>query len=148
MELYRKCNSKIYLFLVIDTTRPLDNLLRFWKNLSEEALGVFMTINDKIKDEKLQYDIKMAAALLGNYLEYDKYEQIKILNKDEYDYQTGEEILPLQQHKIMQEAKFFYLPHGKELEKQTKTINENGKKQVEALQSWDLNNQQIQPYQP
>ena len=33
MELYRKSTAEPYSFLVIDTTLPSDNPLRFWKNL-------------------------------------------------------------------------------------------------------------------
>ena len=35
MNLYKKCTSKLYSFMVIDTTLTLDNSLRFRKNLSE-----------------------------------------------------------------------------------------------------------------
>ena len=34
IEIYRKCSDKPYPFLVIDTTLPSDNLLRFRKNLN------------------------------------------------------------------------------------------------------------------
>ena len=34
IEIYRKCTDKTYSFLVIDTTLPSNNLLRFRKNLS------------------------------------------------------------------------------------------------------------------
>ena len=34
IEIYRKCTDKPYLFLVIDTTLPPNNLLRFRKNLN------------------------------------------------------------------------------------------------------------------
>ena len=34
IEIYRKCTDKPYSFLVIDTTLPSDNLLRFRKNLN------------------------------------------------------------------------------------------------------------------
>ena len=34
IEIYRKCTDKPYSFLVIDTTLPLNNLLRFRKNLN------------------------------------------------------------------------------------------------------------------
>ena len=34
IENYRKCSYKPYSFLVIDTTLPSDNLLRFRKNLN------------------------------------------------------------------------------------------------------------------
>ena len=33
-EIYRKCTDKPYSFLVIDTTLPSNNLLRFRKNLN------------------------------------------------------------------------------------------------------------------
>ena len=33
MNIYRKCTSKPYSFLTIDTTLPADNPLRFRKNL-------------------------------------------------------------------------------------------------------------------
>ena len=33
MKIYRKCTSKPYSFLTIDTTLPADNPLRFRKNL-------------------------------------------------------------------------------------------------------------------
>ena len=34
IEIYRKCTDKLYSFLVIDTTLPSNNLLRFRKNLN------------------------------------------------------------------------------------------------------------------
>ena len=34
IEIYRKCTEKLYSFLVIDTTLPSNNLLRFRKNLN------------------------------------------------------------------------------------------------------------------
>ena len=34
IEIYRKCTDKPYSFLVIDTTLPSNNLLRFRKNLN------------------------------------------------------------------------------------------------------------------
>ena len=37
MELYRKCTTRKWSFLVIDTTLPSDNPLRFQKNLFEEV---------------------------------------------------------------------------------------------------------------
>ena len=35
MKIYKKCTAESYYFLVDDTTLPLDNPLRFRKNLSE-----------------------------------------------------------------------------------------------------------------
>ena len=84
-----------------------------------------MTIEDQIKDEKLQYDINRETTKLSA-LSSDKI--------DKYEYFTGEEILPLNQQQIIQQAKFNYSPLGKALEKQIKTIEDQGRKQVEAIQ--------------
>ena len=84
-----------------------------------------MTIEDQIKDEKLQYDINKEAA---------KISALSSGKIDKYEYFTGEEILPLNQQQIIQQAKFNYSPLGKAFEKQTKTIEDQGKKQVKAIQ--------------
>ena len=52
---------------------------------------------------------------------------------DKYEYLTGEEILPSNQQEIIEQAKFTYSPLGKAFEKQRKTIEDQGKKQVDAL---------------
>ena len=78
-----------------------------------------MTIEDQIKDEKLQYDINRKAAKISA-LSSGK------INK--YECLTGEEILPSNQQQIIQQAKFNYSPLGKALEKQIKTIEDQGKK--------------------
>ena len=84
-----------------------------------------MTIEDQIKDEKLQYDINREAA---------KISALSSGKIDKYEYLTGEEILPSNQQKI-QQAKFNYSPLGKALEKQIKTIKDQGEKQVDALKT-------------
>ena len=84
-----------------------------------------MTIEDQIKDEKLQYDINREAA---------KISALSSGKIDKYEYLTGEEILPSHQQQIIQQAKFAYSPLGKALEKQIKTIEDQGKKQVKAIQ--------------
>ena len=56
------------------------------------------------------------------------------VNIHKYEYLTGEEILPSDQSRTIEQAKFTYCPLGKTFEKQMKTIEEQGKKQVEALQ--------------
>ena len=53
---------------------------------------------------------------------------------DKYEYLTGKEILPSNQQQIIQQAKFNHSPLGKALEKQIKTIEDQGKKQVKATQ--------------
>ena len=84
-----------------------------------------MTIEDQIKDEKLQYDINREAA---------KISALSSGKLDKYEYLTGEEILPSNQQQIIQQAKFNYSPLGKAIEKQIKTIKDQGKKQVKAIQ--------------
>ena len=85
-----------------------------------------MTIEDQIKDEKLQYDINREVA---------KISALSSGKLDKYEYLTGEEILPSNQQQIIQQAKFTYSPLGKAFEKQIKTINDQGEKQVVALES-------------
>ena len=77
-----------------------------------------MTIEDQIKDEKLQYDINREAA---------KISALSSGKIDKYEYLTGEEILPSNQQRIIQQAKFNYSPLGKAFEKQIKTIKDQGK---------------------
>ena len=84
-----------------------------------------MTIEDQIKDEKLQY---------GIYKEAAKISTLSSGKIDKYEYLTGEEILPSNQQQIIQQAKFNYSPLGKAFEKQIKTIKDQGKKQVKAIQ--------------
>ena len=85
-----------------------------------------MAIEDQIKDEKLQYDINIEAA---------KTSALSSGKLDQYEYLTGEEILPSNQQQIIEQTKFTYSPLGKAFEKQTKTIEDQGKKQVDALKS-------------
>ena len=85
-----------------------------------------MTIKDQIKDEKLQYDINREAAKISAFSSG---------KLDKYEYLTGEEILPSNQQQIIQQAKFNYSPLGKALEKQVKTIKDQGEKQVDALKT-------------
>ena len=66
-----------------------------------------MTIDD-IKDEKLPYEIKREAAKISALLSG------KI---DKYEYLTSEEILPSDQSRIIEQAKFTYSPLSKAFEK-------------------------------
>ena len=72
-----------------------------------------MTINDQIRDEKLQYNINREAS---------KTSAISPGNIQKYEYLTGENILPSNQKQIIEQAKFTYSPLGKAFEKQIKTI--------------------------
>ena len=83
-----------------------------------------MTINDQVKNEKLQYDINRKAAEIS---------ALSSGKTDKYEYLTGEEILPSNQKQIIEQAKVTYSPLGKAFEKQTKIIEDKGKKQVDAL---------------
>ena len=83
-----------------------------------------MTIDDKIRDEKLQYDINREAAKISA-LSSGK------IGKNEYF--TGEEILPPDQRRVIEQAKFTYSSLRKAFENQTKTIEVLGKKQIDAI---------------
>ena len=74
-----------------------------------------MTINDKIKNEKVIYDINREAA------------KISALSSVQTD-KLGEEILLSHQSRIIKSAKFTYFFFGKAFERQIKTIKEQGKK--------------------
>ena len=63
MNLYQKCTAKPYSFLVIDATLAWDNLSCFRKNLLRRLYKLIMTVDDKIRDEKLQF--KISALLSG-----------------------------------------------------------------------------------
>ena len=83
-----------------------------------------MTINDQIKDEKSQYNINRKAAKISALLSGK-------LHK--YEYLTGEDILPSNQQQIIEQTKLTYSPLGRSFDKQIKTIEDQGKKQVDAL---------------
>ena len=56
-----------------------------------------MTIDDKVRDEKLQYDIDRKAA------------KISVLSSrkiDKYEYLAREEILPSDQRRVIEQARF------------------------------------------
>ena len=104
MNLYKKCTEKPYSSLVIDSTFASDNLLRFRKNLVDWIQKLIITI-DKIRDEKLQYDINRETAKMSSG------------KTDKYEYLAGEEILPSDQRRVIEQAKFTYSHLGKDLEK-------------------------------
>ena len=84
-----------------------------------------MTNDDKIRDERLQYDINKEAAKISAW------SNGKI---DKYKYLTGEEILPSNQKQILEQAKFVYSPSRKAFKKQTKTIEDQGEKQIRPIE--------------
>ena len=85
-----------------------------------------MTIDDQIRDKKLQYDINREAA---------KISALSSNKIDQYEFLTGEEILSSNQKQLINQAKFTYSPLGKAFEKQIKTIKDQDKKRVEALEN-------------
>ena len=88
-----------------------------------------MTINDQIKDKKLQYDINREAA---------KISALSSGKIHKYQYLTGEDILPSSNQQIIEQARLTYSPLGKAFDKQIKTIEDQGKKQVDALNTLNL----------
>ena len=76
-----------------------------------------MTINDQIRNEKLQYDINKEAAKISALLSGKIHK---------YEYLTGENILPSNQQQIIEQAKFTYSLLGKAFEEQIKTIENQG----------------------
>ena len=91
-----------------------------------------MTTDNQISDEKLQYDISREAA---------KISALSSGKIHKYEYLTDEDILSSNQPQIIEQANFTFSPLGKAFEKQIKTIEDQGKKQVEALNTLKSNNQ-------
>ena len=60
-----------------------------------------MTIYGKIRDEKLQYDINREAA---------KISALSPVKSSKHEFLTAEEILPSDQSRIIEQAKFTYFP--------------------------------------
>ena len=93
-----------------------------------------MTLEDHIRDEKLQYDINREAAKISTLASG------KI---DKYEYLTGEDMLPSNHQQIIEKAKFTYSPLEKAFEKQAKAIEDQGKKLIDPLA--DLKPKEIKP---
>ena len=79
-------------FLVIQITLASNKLLHLRNNLLKRILKLIMTTDNKIRDEKLQYDInretaKILALLPGKI--------------DKHEYLTGEEILPSDERRVI-----------------------------------------------
>ena len=60
---------------------------------------------------------------------------------DKYEYLTGEDILPSDQQQIIEQTKFTYSPLGKAFDKQIKTVEDQGKKEVDALNTLKSDNE-------
>ena len=70
-----------------------------------------MTIDDNVKDEKLQVDINKEAVRIS---------ALSSGKTDKYEYLTREDILRPNQSRMIEHVNFAYSPLGKVLEKQTK----------------------------
>ena len=64
----------------------------FRKNFIERILKLIMTIDDEIRDEKLQYDVNR---------EEQKILAVSYGNIDQYEFLTGKEILPSDQRRVI-----------------------------------------------
>ena len=78
-----------------------------------------MTINDQIKDEKLQYKTNREAT---------KISALSSGKLHKYEYLTGEDILSSNQQQIIEQTKFTYFRLGKAFDKQIKTTEDQEKK--------------------
>ena len=82
---------------MIDDTVPSDKPLGVRKNLLGRIQKVIMTTEDKVRDEKLQYNINKKA------------EKISALSSGKigkYEYLTGEKMLSSDQGIVIEQAKF------------------------------------------
>ena len=53
MNLYKKCIAKPFSFIINDATVASDNPSLFRKNLLERIWKLIMSVDDRIRDEKL-----------------------------------------------------------------------------------------------
>ena len=124
-ESLQKMHSKTIFFLSNWCYSCVRWSFTFQKESFRKNIKTNQTIDDKIIDEKLQYDINREAA---------KISALSSGKIDKYEYLTGEEILPSDQRRVIEQAKFTYSLLGKASEKQTKTIEDQGKKQKKAIE--------------
>ena len=84
-----------------------------------------MTIEDKIRNEKLQYHINEEVAKISALLSDKFYE---------YEYLTDEEVLHSDQRRIIEQAKFTYSRLGKAFEKQRRLIKDAAETQRKTME--------------
>ena len=110
---------------MLDSTRFYRQMIHYnSENFFQKEYIIIITINKKIKKEKLQYNINREAG---------KISALSSNKIDKYAYLTSENILPSGPSQVIEEAKFTYSPLGKSFEKQTNTIKEHGDKQSNAI---------------
>ena len=84
-----------------------------------------MTIDDKIRDEKLQYNTNREATKISASSSGKIYK---------YECLACQEIIPSDQRRVIEQAKFTYSSLGKASEKQIKTIEDQGKNQIKSIE--------------
>ena len=84
-----------------------------------------MTIDEKIRDKKVQYDINREAAKISA-LSFGKI--------DKYEYFIGEKTLAFVLCSVTEQAKFTCSTLGKAFEKQIKTTENQGGKQIKEIE--------------
>ena len=85
-----------------------------------------MAIDDKITDEKLQHHINREAAKISALSSGKIYK---------YEFFTGEELLPSDQSRVIEQAKSSFSPLGEAFEKQIKTIEDQGIKLLKIFKT-------------
>ena len=98
MNLYKKCNSKPYSFLIIDTTIVSDNSSRFNKNLSERMEKLIMTIDDERCKLKLK---KYNTILIEKQQKYQHYHHVKLINMNIFQ---AKKKLPSYESRMIEQA--------------------------------------------
>ena len=97
--LYKIFTVKPYFFLAINTSLASDNPLNLWCNLLERMWKLIIITDDKIRDEKLQFDINREVTNIFP-LSSGK------INNNEY--LTSEKISFSFQNQVKDRAKFTY----------------------------------------
>ena len=102
----------IFITIVNDTTLPSDNVSRFWKNPLYRVQRLILTIDDKIRNGKLNCKMNRVTAKISALLSVKINKQMNV---------TGETII-LSKHSIIEEAKFTYSSLGKALKNKQKQL--------------------------
>ena len=100
MDLYKQFIAKPYSPLVIEATLVSDNLLRFRNDLVEIMYKLIMTTEHEIRNDKMQYGINRETEKISSTLLFGK--------TDKHELLTNEEILPQDQRRMIEQAKFVY----------------------------------------
>ena len=114
MNLFEKGTAKSYSLLVIDATLASEYPSRFRNNLLETTQKIIVTIDNKIRMENYHM-ILTEKQQKHQYYQLEKLISMNILQTKVYF------------RLIKEQAKFIYSPLSKALEKQIKTIQDQGK---------------------